>query len=246
MRRILTAAIAAVLLSHANPALAQAPAAARFWFSVSGGSQTPGKRLNDAFDRTLYTEKEPIAVGYPVKSGVLVAASGGYRIWKKLEIGLGVTHYGRSGSAKVTAQLPHPFFDNAYRPIEGSTRATRDETAAHLLFGYALPVSDRFRVLLTAGPSVLNVGQTIVSDVTYSEAYPYDTAVFTGTVKKNATRAAAGFNAGADLFWMFSRTVGAGGLVQFTRARVRESAGGRSVSFDAGGVQAGAGLRFVF
>ena len=46
---------------------------------------------------------------------------------------------------------------------------------------------------------------------------------------------------------MFSRRIGAGGLMQVTRARVKAPAdGGRTVAVDAGGVQLGAGLRFLF
>ena len=77
--------------------------------------------------------------------------------------------------------------------------------------------------IVTAGPSVLSVGQTLVTDVQFAETFPYDTAEFTGATTTNATASAAGFNAGADVFWMFSRHVGAGGLVQFTRARAGAS-----------------------
>jgi hypothetical protein len=45
---------------------------------------------------------------------------------------------------------------------------------------------------------------------------------------------------------MFSRNVGAGGLVQITRATAKLPAGDRTISVDAGGAQVGAGLRFVF
>src|SRR4029078_13213948 len=108
------------------------------------------------------------------------------------------------------------------------------------------PVPSRLGVLLTAGPSVLNVQQLLVTDVTYSEAYPYDTAIFTGTTNRNASHTAAGFNAGADLFCMFSRSLGAGALIQATHARARLSDGDRSLSVNAGGAQAAAGLRLPF
>jgi len=249
MRRLTAAFLFLPIAGVAPPAHAQSRAKAeRAWFSVSGGIQPAPGSFDDAFDLTLYTEKEHIAVDYPSKSGVLIAASGGYRLWKQLSIGLGVTRSSSSGSAKVNAQLPHPFFDNTLRNIEGTAHTTRAETGAHLLIGTMLPLAKRFRVLLTAGPSVLNVEQRIITDVTFSETYPYDTAAFTGVKTSNSPpRTAAGFNAGADLSWMFSKTIGAGALVQVTHARVKANAGaGRSVSFDAGGVQAGAGLRLVF
>ena len=243
MRRIVPALL--VLLATAVPASAQ-PAKERIWFSISGGAQLTNNSFDDAFDLTLYTEPEHVTVNYPAKSGLLIAGSGGYRVWRQLFVGLGVTRYSSSGDAQVTAQLPHPFFDNTRRPVDGSARTTRSEAGVHLLLGWMLPVTSRVRVLLTAGPSVLNVQQLLVTDVTYSEAYPYDTAIFTGTTNRNASHTAAGFNAGADLFWMFSRSLGAGALIQATHARARLSDGDRSVSVNAGGAQAAAGLRFLF
>lgn len=249
MRCILTATVLVLtVLGSAAPASAQARTwTERFWFGVSGGIQPTVNSFDDAFDMPLHAETERVTIGYPVTSGAVIAASGGCRVWKRLALGLRVTRYNRRGSATVKARLPHPFFDNQFREIDGTTRTTRNETGAHLLIGWMMPLSDKVRLMITAGPSVLSVGQTLVTDVQFSETYPFDTATFTGASTTNATRTATGFNAGADLFWMFSRHIGAGALVQVTRARVREHTGtGRTIAVDAGGAQIGAGLRFVF
>ena len=245
-RRVVAALLFAALA--ASPVHAQKrPRSDRFWVSVSAGVQTAAPRFDDEFDLTLYTEKEHITADYPNKSGLLIAASGGYRLWKRLSIGLGVTHASARGNAKVTAALPHPLLDNTFRTVEGTARTSRNETGAHLMFGMMLPLSKKMRLLLNAGPSVLGVQQAIVTEVTFSETYPYDSAIFTGVKTNRGSRAAAGVNSSADVFWLFSKNAGAGALVQFTRASVRANAGaGRSVTFDAGGVQAGAGLRFTF
>jgi hypothetical protein len=249
MRRTLTAIVFSLAtLGTALPAVAQSGTwPEKFWLSVSGGVQPTANNFSDAFDLPLYVENEHVKVDYPVKSGAVIAASGGFRLWKQVAIGVGLTRYHSSGSAAVSADLPHPFFDNRFRHVEGNTGTTRSELGTHLLIGWMLPVTDRIRVLLTAGPSVFSVGHTIVTDVLFSETFPYDTATFTGAKTTNATATAVGFNAGADVFWMFSHSVGAGGLVQFARARVRENAGtSRTVSIDAGGAQVAAGIRFVF
>jgi hypothetical protein len=249
MRRTVAAVLFSLAtLGTARPATAQSAAwSEKFWLSVSGGVQPAANNFSDAFDLPLYVENEHVKVDYPVKSGAVIAASGGYRVWKQLAIGLGVTRYHSSGSAAVSAELPHPFFDNRLRHVEGNTGTTRNELGTHLLIGWMLPVTDSIRVLLTAGPSVFSVGHTIVTDVLFSETFPYDTATFTGTKTTNATATAVGFNAGADVFWMFSHSLGAGGLVQFAGARVRENAGNsRTISIDAGGMQVAAGIRFVF
>lgn len=248
VRRMLTATLATLVLGQARPAVAQAPAwPEKIWVSVSGGIQPAANSFSDAFDVPLYAENEKISIDYPVKGGALIAARGGYRVWKRLAIGIGVTRYNRRAQAVVDAQLPHPFFDNQLRPIDGTTSVTRRELGAHVLVGWMMPLTDRLRVLVTAGPSVLSVRHTLVTGVEFTETYPYDTAAFKGATTNDATASATGFNAGADVFWMFSRRIGAGGLVQVTRARARLPAGsGRTVSVDAGGAQAAAGLRLVF
>ena len=168
-------------------------------------------------------------------------------MWKRLALGFGVTRYNRARDATVDAQVPHPFFDNQFRAVQGTTPATRNEVGAHVLIGWMMPITDRIRILVTAGPSVLSVRQSLVTSVEVTETYPYDTAAFKSAATKDATASATGFNAGADVFWMFSRNVGAGGLIQVTHARVKVPAdGGRTVSIDAGGAQIGAGLRFIF
>jgi hypothetical protein len=131
--------------------------------------------------------------------------------------------------------------------VQGTTPAARNELGAHLLVGWMMPITDRLRLLVTAGPSLLSVHQSLVTAIDVTETYPFDTATFKSATTKEAAASAAGFNAGADVFWMFSRHAGAGGMIQVTRARVHVPAeGARTIAVDAGGVQAGGGLRFVF
>jgi hypothetical protein len=248
MRTLITTSLLLVTLGAASPAVAQTRDwPERFWFGVSGGIQPTVNSFGDEFERPLYQETERVTIDYPVTSGGLIAASGGMRVWKRLAVGFGATRYNRRGSATVQARLPHPFFDNQFREIEGTTTTTRKETGAHLMVGWMMPLGDTLRLIVTAGPSIISVGQTLVTDVQFAETFPYDTAEFTSATTTNSTRSATGFNAGADVSWMFSRRIGAGGLVQVTRARSRLNAGsGRTISVDAGGAQAAVGIRVFF
>jgi hypothetical protein len=219
----------------------------RIWIGAGGGVQPASSKFDDAFDVPLHAETERVTVGYPVSGGTVISVRGGYRLWKRFTVGAGVSRYSRRAAATVHAQLPHPFFDDRFREVEGTTSALRGETAAHLLVGWMMPITNRIRVIFTAGPSFLNVEQTLVTGVQFAETYPYDTAEFTDATTRRSTRGAAGFNAGADVMWMFTPRIGAGVLVQATRARVRVDAGdGRTIAVDAGGAQAAAGIRVVF
>ena len=248
MRSVATLALLAIVGGAPARAEAQtAPPPERVWVSVNGGVQPGSLSFTDDFDLPLYQENEQISTSYPIKGGAVFAASAGYRVWHQLVIGVGVSRYHRAADATVSARVPHPFFDNQFRTVEGPAPAARDEVSASLQVGWMLPVSPRLRLLVTAGPSVISVRQTIVTGLKLTETYPYDTAAFASATTIDTSRSATGFGAGADLFWMFSRNVGAGALVQFTHAHVTLDAGsGHSVGVDAGGAQAGAGIRFVF
>jgi hypothetical protein len=248
MRHIAAATLFVLLVAPARPAIAQSRAwPERIWFGVSAGVQPTANSFSDAFDLPLNTETETVSIAYPVTGGAIIAASGGCRVWRRLALGVGVTRGNRREPATVDARLPHPFFDDRFRAVQGTTQAARNELGAHLLVGWMMPLTDSLRLLVTAGPSRFSVRQSLVTAVDVTETYPFDTATFKSATTKDSTASAAGFNAGADLFWMFSRHVGAGGLIQVTRARVQIPAdGGRTVPVDAGGVQAGGGLRFSF
>jgi hypothetical protein len=143
--------------------------------------------------------------------------------------------------------LPHPFFLEQHRTVAGdATAVRREETGIHLQAQYDVPLGRRLYLTLAGGPSLLRIAQTFVIDVNYTEQYPYDEAVFSGADSSGSDGSAVGFNVGADVRWMFTRGVGAGAFVRFTRGQVDLETGGRTIGVDAGGAQAGGGVRFVF
>jgi hypothetical protein len=216
----------------------------RLWISLNAGVSLPTATMSDSFEQPLYAETERVNVEYPSKSAVAILGNITYRLTTRFFIGGGLSQDFSSGAAKVTAALPHPFFDNTFRNIEGSTHATRGETGGHVLLGWMLPMSRTMNLLLTAGPSVINVHQTIVTDVGFSDVYPYDTATFTGATTHDGSSTGIGFNAGADLFWMRWKRYGVGALVQATHASVRDEANaGRKIQVGATQVRVAGGVR---
>lgn len=229
-----------------HPSPTPASDAGRFHIGIDGGSQLKLQSFSDAFDEPLYTELKHVTTDYPDKGGLFVSFGARYRLWKQMTAGVSVSTFSHAADATVKAQLPHPFFDNRFRSIEGTATTTRQEIAVNPTVGVLLPLSSHVQLGVNVGPSILNVKQDFVTDVEFSEAYPFDTAAFTSADTKASSHTAAGIYAGADVTWMFSQHVGAGGLVQVTHATVKQSVGTRTVSIDAGGVQAGGGVRFVF
>lgn len=219
----------------------------RVLVSVNAAVQPAPQRVSDPFTFEAELETATVDVGYDFVQGTIVDGGVAVRLWKRMGAGVAVSRYSRDASATVTAAIPHPFFFEQPRDIAGeATGLARSETAVHLQIVYILPTTGRLRVLLTGGPSRIEVEQEIVTAVQYDEAFPFDTATFRSATSRGFKDAAVGFNAGADVSFMFTRMFGVGGLVRFSRASVDLGPDDRRISFDAGGVQAGGGLRVVF
>jgi hypothetical protein len=232
----------------ATPALAQSPKPPRFTIGVSGGVQQAAEDVSDHFSFPKNVETETVDVTYPMKPLGLIDLAAGFRFWNNLGVGVAVSVTSGKGDAEVNASVPHPFFFNQPRTVTGTeSDIAHSETGVHLQLQYRVPSTGRFHVTLEGGPSWLNVEHEVVTDVTVTESYPYDTAAFGGAVTKSTTASAVGFNAGVDMTWMFVESVGVGGIVRYTRADVDLKAiEGRTLTMKAGGLQAGAGIRVLF
>lgn len=230
------------------PAASAQTAPGRVVGGVSGGVQRSAPAGADRFEFESNVETATVDVVYPATSAVLVDVSLGVRVWKGIGAGLAVSHATRSGSAQVDARVPHPLLFEQPRAVEGSqARINRTETAVHVQLLYAIEATRTVTLVLSGGPSVVHLEQDLVTEVKYDESYPFDVATFTRAAARRAKASAAGFNAGADVRWMFARSIGVGALVRFSRATVDlNTVESRTLPVRAGGVQAGVGMRVVF
>jgi hypothetical protein len=241
------AAAALILPGVVTRAEAQ-PEPPRVVIGVSGGGQGAGSSLSDHFEFERNVETATVDVKYPTRPHTLIDGGIGVRLWKHLGAGVAVSNAMRSGSAEVDARIPPPLQFGQLRTIDGTQRGidTR-ETDVHVQVLYAVQTSPAITLTLSAGPSIVHLEQELVNGVNYDEAYPFDVATFRSADSRRAKASAAGFNAGADIRWMFSRSIGLGGLVRYTRGTVDlTTTDNRTLSVQAGGVQGGVGVRIVF
>jgi hypothetical protein len=244
--RILAIGAAAALVMAA-PAAAQGPPG-RVVLTLNGGGQSAGPGLSDHFEFERNVETATVDVRYPAKPVVLVDGGLGIRFWKNLGVGVAVSYAAGDGTAEVDARIPHPLQFGQPRTVEGEQDAiTHAETGVHVQLQYSIPMSSRVMLVLSGGPSRLNVEQELVNDVLYDEEYPFDEATFRSAPTRRSKASVTGFNAGADLQWMFGRNFGLGAMVRFIRGSVELTADDdRRISVRAGGLQAGGGLRIGF
>jgi hypothetical protein len=243
--KTLTHVIGALLLAAiATPVSAQT---SRGYVSINALSQPANPSLSDHFEFQENAETATADVHYPSKMGIGADGGVGIRLWKQFGAGVAVSYVSSSGDAEIEASIPHPFVFGQPRAISGTQGGiTRAETGVHLQLLYFVPTSGKLRAVLSGGPSFVSLQQDVVDDVVYTDAYPFDTAVFSRAATTTAKASAVGFNVGADIQWMFTRSVGVGALVRFTRAQVDLDITGRTLGVDTGGVQAGGGIRIGF
>jgi hypothetical protein len=195
-----------------------------------------------------FAETATTSIEYPAKNALGFDVAGGYRVWRNLAVGAGVTIVSRTTTALVTGSIPNPIYVNRPNTLSGGFGASNSETAINLQATWAIPMSPKMMLMLSAGPSIFSVTQTIVQQqgISVSSAYPYDSGVMSANTT-DASKTAVGFGAVADISYYFSKSVGVGGMIRFARASASFPVTGQpSVSVTAGGFQAGGGLRILF
>ena len=258
-------AAAGATLAGATPAFAQAPAGdARVFVTVNGGLQTMTSGFSEnivfmesggeypteqgVISDAAAREQARFESDYRFENSTLFDVSGGVRVAPYFALGVGVSRFMTEETASVSAQVPHPIFFNRDRSISGaSPLLTREERAIHLQALVVLPVTRSFTVTGFGGPTFFEVQQQLVTDVSFTHAYPYDAAEFASAVTGQESSDAAGFNVGVDVAFYFTGNVGVGWLTRYSRATVElPSASGETLDIEAGGLHTTLGLRLRF
>ena len=216
----------------------------RGYASASGWYQAAATAFSAVVRPIDFVEPSLVDTRYTIQSEIGVDAGAGVRVWRNLAAGASVSRFSKSGRGSVSAQVPHPFFFNRPRPVAGDASGlARDETAVHMQARWVVPFSGRWQLGIAGGPSWFSVGQDLVSDVTVTETYPFDTATFDGVTSQHRSGSGPGFNAGADLDYMMRPRVGVGVGVTFSRARLALD---DATTVTAGGAHVSGGIRLRF
>jgi hypothetical protein len=224
------------------PAPAKAAVAERAIVSVNASYLTASRTFDDTRTFDLYAEQASFTTDYQVEARVGVDAGAFVRVWKGLAVGAAFTTHKDDRDLVIEGSLPHPLLFNQPRTIEGTAPGTREETVVHLQVAWIVPVNRKLQVVVFGGPSFFTVKQSVVTGISYNEAYPYDVATFSGADVETEKEQKTGFNVGADVGYYFTQNVGVGGLIRFSQTKVTFSLG----EVDAGGAMIGGGLRLRF
>lgn len=239
--------LAALCLVAVAPG-ARAQSTGRVRISVNAADQVTSRTLTQSFSVPINVESAPISTSIDLVSAPMFDVGGSYRFLARLAAGVSVSSLSRDVDGTLNGKIPHPFYFNLPRTISGDLSGLQHkETGVHIYAMYLVPVGSKLDIGVFGGPSHFSVKQDLVTDVSYTASYPYDTASFTGAPKQTVSTTVNGYNVGADVSWRFSRVLAVGGLIRFTGASTTLSvASGNEVDADIGGLQTGAGIRVIF
>jgi hypothetical protein len=217
--------------------------------AVNVGLQLQSRTFTETSTPVIYGENASITVPHNVSGGVMLDIAGGYRVWRNLGILVGYSQAGDTESPTLAAQIPSPITFGAQRSAAASTGELKHhESAIHLHALWMIPVSDKLELAAIVGPSFWRIKQDFVGDVQITEGPPpFGTVTISGVTVNEQSEGAVGFTAGLDATYLLTPRYGVGGFFRFAGASADlPTAGGGTVTVNAGGVQVGAGLRVRF
>ena len=222
--------------------------AARGFVALNGGYQATSTDFADNIVFTKFVEEGDLDATYGLGAGAMYDLGGAVRLWRNLAVGVAVSAFSKATDTSVTARIPHPFFFDRDRQVSGSQGDVgREETAAHAQVMWVVAVNEALEFAVFGGPTFFNIKQDLVTDVLFAQAYPFDTATYTGTTTDRQSKSTVGFNVGADVAYYFSGRIGVGWLARFSRATIDlRSHDGGTVAVETGGFHTGGGLRLRF
>ncbi len=243
MRRIL--ALAGALLLATGTAHAQSD---RIRIVVNGSVQVAPGSFGQQFTLTRNVEAAQVTTDLSLATGGVFEAGARLRLHRRLSIGVVGFVASATASGTLDAKLPHPLYFNQPRDVTGDLSGlTHKERGVHVELAVPLRVSRRDELILIGGPSYFNVEQALITDLTYSDSYPYDTATLDDTTHTTAKKGGPGFNVGAEWTRLVSRSARVALLGRYSGSTVTlKAAEGNESKVHAGGVQIGIGLRFAF
>jgi hypothetical protein len=226
-------------------AMAQSSSDSRVAVTVSAGARPTASDFSQFVSFEAYSEEGSLTTSYSVKQQPLLNVGIAGRIWHGLGAGVEGTYLHNSFPAQITALVPHPLIANQPRTVSGDATVSNRQLAMHLEAVYWIRRSDRLEVLATGGPSFVRADQDFVTDVSYTQTFPYNTATFAGADISRQRKSAVGANIGAQIGWRLKGPLGVAGLVRYSHVTYHIPTIG-AASVPLGGLDVGGGVRFLF
>lgn len=220
----------------------------RFFVNLGGGFQIMSTTFGESHSEPLDGETSTWNANYALEDHVAFMGGFGMRVWRNLVANVSYSHQQQNTPARVTGQIPHPFFFDQPRALEGeSSSLEHREQALHISGTWLAPLGSRFELALSGGPTLFSIMRGFVDEIEYAQEYPYDSVTFTDVSALEVSERTLGAHAGAELTWLLTPHIGISGVVRYSHGSITlDTPSGNAVSLDAGGLQTGVSLRLGF
>lgn len=249
MRKVVLTGVVTVLGWAAQADAQWLPLEGKAFVDINGLYQAHSQELAQQGTFSLYDERGTLDAKYGVDNGGLWDFGFGYRVWRDLSVGLGLSQFQKEGPATVTGSVPHPLFFDRPRTSTKDLTTNHKSRAIYLqaIWNYRLPDVEKLNLSFMIGPTHLRVTQELAIDAATSEVgAPYSSVNVTPAVV-GPTKSTIGVLVGADISYRFHPNVGAGLLLRYLGGNVElRGLHDETMKVDAAGFQVGGGVRLRF
>jgi len=245
MRIAVLLSSAAFLITTAVPALAQGTPHEHVAIVAGVATQSSSTTFGQSVSFEAFSETGTLDTSYAIAKRTRLLAGATVRLWRGFGVGIAGGSAGGTDPAQITGAIPHPINANSPRPLSGTADAFHSESAVHVQAAYWFQPAPRVDVVVGAGPSFMRVEQDFVSDVSYTQTFPYDSVTFQSATLTREQARVTGFNAAAELGVRLVGGIGVGGVVRYSRATAAFADSG-APSVKLGGLEIGGGLHLTF
>ena len=241
---IILAASVTLCLGTAQSARAQMQWTDKGFVTFNFGAQAPSQSLATATHPDIYGEPATFASTQDVGGGAFFDIAGGYKIWRNLAVGIGLTHVGSTTDLTVNAQIPDPlFFDQPRNVTVSVPDAHHSQTAINLTGTWVMPITDKIDVGYQFGPTIFLVSQDLPG-VPPAGAIVEPGPTVTSLPLESVDKTTVGIHFGVDVTYMINPRFGVGAIARYTWGSA--DLAGADDSLTVGGFQIGGGLRVRF
>ena len=237
-------------------AQAEQPVAAGNWELLRGrlslhlnsAFQTRSQQFDKVMAFSAYGEDASLVTRYGIDGSLVLDLGGQIRVWRQLAVGAAYTQLASTAETVVTGSVPHPIDFNRPRSlVPKQFPLVHNERATHIHVTWVIPVREQLDVAVFGGPSLFNLRQGAVTNVTaIKESGPPFASVTVDIGTGEYARNGVGGHVGMDVNYMLTSHIGVGSLIRFATAFVDLPQVGPDFILSVGGIHVAGGVRVRF
>ncbi len=226
-------------------AFAQQTPDTRVAVGVSVAGQLAATSFSQSISFEQYAEAGSLSTAYSFRPKPAIDGGVTVRVWGPIGIGVSGSYASSSTTAEVGASVPNPLVFGQPRQVDGPADVAHTEVGVHIQAVYWVEPTPRTELIVSGGPSVFRVDQDFVSDVSYTQSYPYTTATYQSATVLRERQSVTGFNIGGEMGWKWTSHVGLSAGLRYSHATA-DFADTHATAVTIGGLHVGGGVRLLF